>query len=378
MKKKTRLIILLLCVISFLIMSPILVGYSMGYRFDIKKKKIVATGGIYIRTFPAADQIIFDYEKTLKPGFLQNYVFVQSLLPNNHNISIKKAGYYDYEKILPVEENEVTKLENVILFKKDLSFQQLKNQSASPFLVEKLPEKYIIKNNNLYYSESLENKNLSATIKKTPLITNIVSFTLSENNIVWLGLDGLLYKTPISSFLEKQPTEDKIPLIKTKENNTHPAIKINKKGSYKIILIDQDIFIDNNGEFLFLNNKENTFTSLLLKFKDAKISPDRKNLVFFNNNEIYLFPLSNKDQYEKFLLYKSNEIIKDVFWLNNDYIIFSAGNNIMISEIDYRGNINIITLFNSFKNPELIYNNSENKLYILSEKITYVSEKIIP
>ena len=378
MKKKTRLLILLLCVACFLVMSPILIGYSMGYRFDIEKIKIVATGGIYIRTFPTADQIMFDSGVTLKPGFLQNYVFMQSLLPKSHTVLIKKLGYHDYEKTLPVEENEVTKLENVILFKKDLSFQQLADQTTSPFLAEKLPEKYLIKNNNLYFSDSSENKNLSATVKKTPLITGIVAFTLSDNNIVWLGLDGLLYQSPVSSLPEKQPTKDRTLVVQATKDNALPALKINKNGSYKIILTGQNTFLDNNGEFLFLDNKENTFTSLLLKFKDAKISPNGKNLVFFSSNEIYLFPLFDEDQYKKILLHKSNSLIKEIFWLNNDYIIFSDGNNIMVSEIDYRGNINIITLSDSFKSPQIIYNNSEHKLYVLSEKITSVSEKIIP
>ena len=60
MKKRTRLIIMLACVACFLVVAPILVFYSMGYRFDFAKMKITATGGIYVRTYPVADRILID------------------------------------------------------------------------------------------------------------------------------------------------------------------------------------------------------------------------------------------------------------------------------------------------------------------------------
>ena len=117
MNSKTRLIILLLCVVCFFTASPIIVAYSMGYRFDFERMKIVATGGIYVRTFPTADSITIDSKIAVKPGIFSNSIFVQSLLPKNHSVLVQKTGYYDYLKTLPTEENQVTKLENILLFK---------------------------------------------------------------------------------------------------------------------------------------------------------------------------------------------------------------------------------------------------------------------
>ena len=71
-------------------------------------------------------------------------------------------------------------------------------------------------------------------------------------------------------------------------------------------------------------------------------------------------------------------------------IIFTAGNNIIISEIDFRGNVNSVTLPKTItasgadnlsqeivlKNPQIFYNQQEGKLYILNDKITLFSEKI--
>ena len=61
--------------------------------------KIVATGGIYVQTSPAADKITIDSKISDKPGLFSNgSIFVQSLLPKDHTVSIKKSGYYDYFK----------------------------------------------------------------------------------------------------------------------------------------------------------------------------------------------------------------------------------------------------------------------------------------
>ena len=102
----------------FLVIAPILVLYSEGDRFDFEYMRITETGGIYVRTFPVAGQIVIDSKISEKPGIFSNSIFVQSLLPSSHAVLIKKNGYYDYFKTLPVEESQVTKLENVLLIKK--------------------------------------------------------------------------------------------------------------------------------------------------------------------------------------------------------------------------------------------------------------------
>ena len=96
----------------------------------------------------------------------------------------------------------------------------------------------------------------------------------------------------------------------------------------------------------------------------------------------------------KNILYKSptssgkSEKITDCLWLNNDYIIFTAGDKITISEIDYRGNINAITLPQTIaispdkkidiKNPQIFFNQQSSKLYILTADTLLLSERIIP
>ncbi|MGA2417894.1 MAG: PEGA domain-containing protein [Candidatus Staskawiczbacteria bacterium] len=372
MTKKTRLIILLVCVACFLIVAPVLVLYSMGYRFDFEKMKITATGGIYVRTFPAADKITIDSNISEKPGIFANSIFVQSLLPKNHTISIKKDGYYDYFKTLPVQEKQVTKLENVLLFKKNIQFSVVADKTQSPFVNQ---EKFIIKNNNLYYSNIAANSTLTAVQKATPVLKGLAAFSVSGNNIIWLGTDGFLYQSDLTA-LSAKPTK-----------LTLTALKINKKNSYKIVAGSQNIFLIINTNLLFLNAKTNSLDNFYSPVADAKISPDGKNIVYFNDNNIYVSTLLATPA-KKSVLYNSSEKISDVLWLNNDYIIFTDGDKIIISEIDYRGNINAITLpttitispnkKNNILSPQIFFNQQSGQLYILTSNTLLLSEKITP
>lgn len=371
MTKEIRLIILLICVACFFAATPFLVAYSMGYRFDFGKMKVVATGGIYIRTFPSADQISVDEKYFEKPGMFANSVFVQNLLPAEHSVSIKKEGFYDYNKTLPVVENKATKLENVLLFKKNIMFQEITDlptgqagETQDPFLAKTEQEKFVIVGSNLYYSDSTQNKNLTTLQKNTAIIKSLVAFTISNNNFVWLSATGFLNQSDLTG---KNP-------VKISEKQ----LKIIKTGNYKISIYGQNIFINNNGNLLTLNKNTDVFDVFANSVKDFKFSPDGKNIIYFTDKQVYvyLFPDETDEASEKTLLYKSENIINDCIWLNNDYIIISAGNKIIISEIDYRGNINSIEIAGDFKLPQIIFNQQDNKLYILSQKTLLASDKL--
>lgn len=453
MTKKTRLIILIVCVACFFVIAPVLVFYSMGYRLDFEKKKIVATGGIYVRTYPVADKIIIDSKISQKPGIFANSIFVQSLLPKDHTVSINKNGYYNYFKTLPVLENQVTKLENITLIKKSLVYSELADKidyfSITPnnqnvlgasanantiifnyFAISnpsqpktfsitqagKVSEikwsddsnKALIKIQNLastfyYVFDSAAQKTTAARLpyldknsqqisfnprdnqqtfyiedntlyslknSKAPIaINNIVAYKISDGNIIWLSSAGALNKSDISGkLIEKLSAKN---------------ILINAQKSYEIIIVSGKTFLKENSSLFLFDQDTKVFES----FNDQETnkilaSPDNKNLVYWNNNKIHLYSFLN-EKYEEIF---SGSQITDCQWLNNDYIIFSAGDKIIISEIDYRGNINAITLpaiLNvsngkaiEIKNPQIFFDGQSGKLYILTGNELLFSERI--
>src|SRR3989338_9925354 len=128
----------------------------------------------------------------MKTNIITNSAFMQNLLPKNHTVLIKKNGYFDYQKTLPVKEKEVTKLEHVLLIKKDIKFETLADKTRSPFEKQ---ERFILKNSNLYDSNSGKN---------VLIIKNVIAFDTYQNNIYWIGKDNLLYT---SDFSEKTKTK---------------------------------------------------------------------------------------------------------------------------------------------------------------------------
>ncbi|MEK7061831.1 MAG: PEGA domain-containing protein [Patescibacteria group bacterium] len=355
MTKKIRLIIFCVCAVLFFIVAPYIIIYSLGYRIDFEQKKIVITGGIYVKALPQGADVIVDSKISNRISLLSPTVFVQNLLPKQHSILIKKDGYYDYRKKLEVKEKEVVRLERVILFKEKIIFDILADKTNSPFSKKDSEQLFIIKNGNLYKNNSEE---------YTVILKKILSFEVSNDNIIWLGLDGFLYSSSqdgkITNKLSQAP------------------LKINIKNSYKFTIISQNIFLLENNNLLLFNQKTKIFETFYSLVKDLKISPDGQKILYYNDNEI-MYSYLNSDNPEKIFLNRFSEKIGDCFWLNDNYLIFGLGEKIAISEIDNRDNINMVTLPQILSLSDKIFLNQEDKkLYILTKDTILSSERLIP
>lgn len=373
MTVKTRLIVLVMLVVIFFVIAPSLVLYSLGYRIDFENGKVTTTGGIYVRVQPPPAIITVDNRASETTGLFSNSVFVQNLLPGQHAVLIEKDGYYTYQKNLPVIEKEVTKLENVILFSKNIPFEIIQDKSQFSLLKQKPLERFVIKSNNLYYSDAPENLQLTISQKNTPILRGLVAFKVSNDNITWLGTDGFLKRSDQSG--------------QNTENLSQVTLKIDFKKSYRLEILSQNIFLKEGNSLLLLNQETNLFGNFYNPVKDFKVSPDGQNIIYYNDNEIMISQLSDNLK-EKVSLAKTAEKIIDLYWLNNDYIIFNHGNKITISEIDYRGNINAISLpeiilLSNSKNvnvvkPEILFDQQNKRLYILTGNQLIFSDKILP
>lgn len=376
MTLKTRLIVLLVMVALFLIAAPYLVFYSLGYRVDFEAKKIVATGGIYVRAQPSGVNISIDEKASDITSIFSNSVFVQNLLPKEHSVFINKEGYYDYQKKLAVKEKEVTKLENVILFSKNILFEIVEDKTQF-LLLKQIPiERFVIKNGDLYYSDSKENSQIPAEQKKLPVLKKVKSFRASGNEIIWLGQDGFLKKSDLGG--------------KNTEQISQTALKISSKKLYRIEAFSQNIFLKEADDLLLFERETKSFKKLYGPVRDLKISPDNQKVAYFNDGEIFVYYLDAPPAglENKTLLQKSSERINNIYWLNNDYIIFNAEGKIFISEIDSRGNINSISLPQTLsladgenimiEKPDIFFNPQDKKLYILTQNQLIFSDKILP
>lgn len=112
---KLRVNTLIAMVVAFIIGTPILIGYSQGYRID-DALGLIQTGGIYIHSDIANTDVFLDGAFLESNGqFLRN-TFVQDLLPNRtYSVWIEKEGYQSWSKDLPVYRNLVTEARVLML-----------------------------------------------------------------------------------------------------------------------------------------------------------------------------------------------------------------------------------------------------------------------
>ena len=361
MRKRTRTILFFSFAFIFILFAPAVVLYSQGYRFDFEKRKITQTGAIFLQAEPKQAEIYLNGKLFKKTDFFFGSALLENLLPGDHKITLKKEGYYLWEKNLEVKEKQVTEVKNIILTTSKAEFKIL-SENTEDFWISPDGKKAIFLDGPDLKLYDLE-KNVKSHLINIP---DFLSLEWSPDS-----KEVFLNTANEQSFTLKL---DKTPIIPEKRT-------VSKKPENVLLILGDYTFSREGKTLYFFNNNSQAFEKLLEGVKDLKTSPDNKKLVFFSDSEIWIFYLKDKTDMpakkagERQFLVRLSEKIGDVFWLDNDYFIFNAGNEIKVSETDERDRINMANLEN-FENPKIFWNLTDGKLYILSGKSLLSSDKL--
>ncbi len=317
MTKKTRRIIFYIFVGIFIITVPMIILYALGYSFDLEKKTIVATGGIYLKSEPTKAQIyINDKFKTITSKLIKR------LTPKIYNVKLVKEGFYSWEKDLTVQPNLVTKANNIILLpiNPKISLVATSSQEYIDFNAELDPEPYYIVKNNLYRAKD-----------KKLLAQNVLNYIIYKDGIIYLdNISGKIFELDLTS-------------LKTAEffDSVYPNLN---KGKW----------------ILSKDNKK------LLCQKDKSVE-----IVWLDDvtsNSI----IRKKGDLEKIDL---GQKINQVIWYprTNEHLIIAADDAILFTELDNRLPRNTINFITSEK-PQIKYNSSNKILYFMSQNKLYQTE----
>ena len=222
-------------------------------------------------------------------------------------------------------------------------------------------EIFFVENNRLSKINFLEQK------KPEIILENFKAYKIVDGNILWLSQSGFIYKSDFSG--------KRLEII----NSMPFSIESNKK--YKIEAFDQSIFIKEDDSLYQFNEELKSFIKITDYAKELKISPDFQKLCILSNNEIHVLFLSDtleqlkREKGQKIFLTRFSEEVKNLSWIDNYYLISNTGDKIKVVETDNRDGINIVTL-GEFENSKLFWNSDSKKIYILSKKKLYSSEKI--
>ena len=111
------------------LISSSVIFYTEGYRWNYKSMKIIKTGVLYFSFQPRDVQI-----KINSQDFKASSNMAKNYSPGFYNILIEKDGYNPWSIKLKIEPSSVNDYKNIILFKSNISANDLSDQGKIDLL----------------------------------------------------------------------------------------------------------------------------------------------------------------------------------------------------------------------------------------------------
>lgn len=123
LSKSIRRTYLTLLILLFIILVPVTILYSTGYRLG-EHFTVVKTGGIYIGLNEPGARLFLNGKFVQGASILKNGFFVQDLTPRVYHVIIEKEGYRKWEKVLEVAPQRVVEASAFIL-PQEITFKEI-------------------------------------------------------------------------------------------------------------------------------------------------------------------------------------------------------------------------------------------------------------
>lgn len=182
-----RLTMLAFFIAAFFIISPIIVLYTAGYRYDFKNGIIQEIGAISIDILPKNATVFLNEMKIAGKMPLR----LQNISPEKYKIKITADGFYDWEKEVTVETKQTVYIKEITLIKKSTPEKIIDGQIGQLSL--SADKKYLIyqKNNEKnqeFYLRDLTNSRDTLILNTDKNIKYKIRW-FENNNFVAIGTD---------------------------------------------------------------------------------------------------------------------------------------------------------------------------------------------
>jgi len=147
MTQKTRITLLLSLTFLFLVISPLTIFYSLGWRIDWGNKRVIQSGIFYFKVLPKGTQVYVDGKMAKKTDFFFGSALIENLLPGKYEVEIRKDGFQPWKKVLEIKERSATEAKNIILLPEKTNFSIL-SKNVEEFFVSPDENKVILKEGN--------------------------------------------------------------------------------------------------------------------------------------------------------------------------------------------------------------------------------------
>lgn len=135
----------------FIILTPVLIMYSLGYRYDFNTGNIEKNGAFYVKSYPRGAEIYVADKKSKNKTPTQ----VTNIKPAIYQVKVTKDGYVPWIKELKIESGLTTFAEDVVLFLNERNKTNI-NGGGEEYLISANRSQYAYINNNILYITDVE------------------------------------------------------------------------------------------------------------------------------------------------------------------------------------------------------------------------------
>lgn len=346
--RKYRLAFMITLIIAFFIISPLIILYTTGYRFDWNTKEIKQTGVLSVDGLPNDMNVYLNnikIEKTL-PIRLPNRA------PGNYTLKLSRDGYQDWTKEISIESKKTTYIKNITLFK---------NISVSRIL-ENFDEDII----NI--SPSVTGNYLTILSAKEDVYSIDLYNTISGQTTSLARFNSIIqpeiFWSPISDFiLLKHQSTDKRYAWQVFDvgnaNHTHAFYSPNDiyKWQWSTKTYSPIVWLENSDKIIELSTTAENVLPISLKHIQTWFLTDNDELITYSTTT-YGLVWNNKTT-------TLNDDVRLIVNANENRLIYKTTDETKVLQInnDNTFKVNIIpvynTIFNTKTNEWLAYSNWE-------------------
>jgi hypothetical protein len=264
--------------LAFIISTPVVVFYSLGYKFNFQAKRFEKTGIISIKSLPDGAEVYLNQKRLNKTTPCN----LRELRPAKYKIRLEKEGFYPYEKEIEVKSGYVFPLDVVLLPKiKDVEKIKQDLDIIKFFVVEHIFGKRIVafSKDSIY----ILNEDLEEIAKVSPLnmdeesINSIKGIKEIKNNFIFFSPTDIWGFDYGASLAKKENCLEHL----YKSDEPIKEIFFGLKDRYIIIHKDSEVLA------IDMKHKDVIFKIYQLNSKDAQVYYDSSSDVLFVSDKVY-------------------------------------------------------------------------------------------
>lgn len=112
MPRPFRRVFFYLYILLFVVVAPLVVLYTAGYRFDLVTRRFGLTGAVNVVSTPRGAEVFLNGSDS---GH-RTPVFIDRLLPGTYHLTLKRDGSQPWERDIDIVSRQTTTINNAVLF----------------------------------------------------------------------------------------------------------------------------------------------------------------------------------------------------------------------------------------------------------------------